>query len=1068
MNPTFVTDVPQPGDFTPSPVKHNVRLGVLFLTCGMPIFSLLSRDVIVVALAMLVGAYFFDLLNYRKSTVGMLWLTVLTVWGSVMAVTVQPGSHHPFHEAAFSMLATLHLACYGMWGTIQFMWLQSDLPELVIFIERTLLAIAPLTSVPLYYTTIVAFIGVRLAPFVLCFVLCALHRIFFIDLKSSWMARPVLQRDEFASFTVVVLVLPAVLYLTSCHRVFVINHFHTVNIIAVVCIPATYLLLQPTKTLAFMMSSGQEHAEGNRTPSSSSAAAHRANMFAFYRRVCLVGCLIGVVHWVVARVLMSRYGHLLLGLKPPLNEIVLNFIGFLAIAIGMLGYQLLQRRKKTRGTADAIRWILILFLSVGMAVLLAVVTGMPRFYYPLSSLCAASLTAYLLDRRNINNFMLFATGTTLSLVWWMFKTFAFLRHDLNVIGNSVHVSLQSLSLMILWCYVISCVVFSTAFSSRKSSFKGALYIHALFVHSIEHILYSQPESSAYPPYLVFLTSAVGIYMSLRLLRHEVLCNTSCALVASVYVSKIFFFLGCMTAQTDEATVSMRRTELAAELSALWWSSMFASSMLWILALERSQKLVRAQPSIHYIYGVLSLTLSIACRNNIIAFIAGDYYSTLPAEFGAVILFWCVLLLPIVYYLHPENNCVRTWRSLHAMVIALGLTLMVLFSPSTSAGYAHILDSDTDSLALVEPLWARPLGIAFLVGLVATLLEAVPFAGHTNALFRLSWWCVLGTIGGFAFSGIFLPFVEMHCILFMCVAFVLFGLTIDVCHYYHTVGHEEGEYEKISWWIFGGALSSLIFAYYLVGNVDVTKLTNNVVYMWEIHTASRSALLALCAALNILVAVLLKCLVSGTPLLPYVNAKRITNSPHLAASIALVCNYATIVGYVCLLLLNYWLYGSQVQESDAVLHLFSSATLLLLHQDGILIIDTGSNAAGQFLPPVLAATVMLVWTAFRHAAESGYYLPWVLPALTMPSHCTHLYALLCGRGFHATAGPRRRGAGLLADVRPHIALFVLLNSVCILFTTSPAAFWLGVLALAEHALALYTSKLYQAWHFEGML
>eukprot|EP00759_Apiculatamorpha_spiralis_P023600 PhF_6_TR27198/c0_g1_i2/m.39976 len=393
--------VPRPSDFTPGPPRHNQKVAFLLLSGIVPILSLLTANLAICAMAAIVMTYFLDLLNYRKSTLLTLWGTVTLVWVSCISQTVRPSNHHPFHEIVFCLILSAYLQMYGIWGTVQCVWLQESYPELALFLERVLLSVSPITVIPLQYTTVVAFVGVRMAPFVICVAFVGIHHVFYCGLKSSWVTGLAMQKDEAMAFTALMFACPTILYFTSYHRVLELTHFHIVNVIALFCIVGVYVLSSP-KTLWFL--DPFDDLRGLPTPAGLSALPAPNSIVKTYRRLLLALCGFGCVHWVVNRILMSRYGHMLLGVRPPHNEIILNFVGCLVVVIGLLSHQLLQR-KKNKEVQNALRWLIILFGSVIASVLLAVVAGMPRFYYPLSSLCAASLTAYILDRRNINNFM---------------------------------------------------------------------------------------------------------------------------------------------------------------------------------------------------------------------------------------------------------------------------------------------------------------------------------------------------------------------------------------------------------------------------------------------------------------------------------------------------------------------------------------------------------------------------------------------------------------------------------------------------------------------------------------
>eukprot|EP00659_Diplonema_papillatum_P012076 gene12076-18659_t len=295
-------------EFAPAYLNFIPELSVLLLSCLLPVLAISGRNVLATLLVGLVTTYIFDYTNSKRMTLLSAWLCIGGVWLGLYFSNV----HLLFTSwlNVFLLLnASLYLFVLGVCASIQFKWLQLQVPELALAAERILLGLSPFVCLPLIFTTLVSLIGSQTAPFYFTVILCGLHKVFYTLKKSAFKASlsPDARREEYINgkpeaflFTLFTFCLPVALELIINFKE-PLSMLVFLNLMTLVLGPMLYLFYKPRDSLWFLY----RNAYGDR-PTADDILNLRS-----VRGIILVAAYLTVLHWLIYRVVFGRFAHLL-------------------------------------------------------------------------------------------------------------------------------------------------------------------------------------------------------------------------------------------------------------------------------------------------------------------------------------------------------------------------------------------------------------------------------------------------------------------------------------------------------------------------------------------------------------------------------------------------------------------------------------------------------------------------------------------------------------------------------------------------------------------------------------
>ena len=1017
--------------FTAGPFRYNKRIGALLCLGGVAILPVLGSATLIVLIVAAIAVYILDFLNFKKGTVVAILMSLLATWASMFATNVVDLSRSADAMLLIVSVSTL-LAVVAGWVILQFHWVQVTFPELVCLLERLVLGLAPIATVPSLFAFIIGGVGSKNAPFVFAVVLCIMHFSFYRRLHSTYLStlNPKLKRfcfatgeEEASAYTALVCLGPVFSYF-AVHNTLDFSAdvaLHVLNISGLLCLPLLYIVWHVRSTLWFIF-------KGAKFESVSEAISARTSIprLAALRFPIAVIAYVGILHCAVYRVVRSRYGYLLSGIAPPFNEIILAFVGYCYTFVGVLMLRL--TRPFENPTTRVVCWFGTIILTTIATVLLGIVAGMPQFFLPMSALTVAAFSAFILDPRQANNYMMFLFSSILMLLWWMYKTFSFIRMDLPVLGESASVSTQAVAVSVLWAYILGAVAFCCGITKSPVLLTVCLILQGLKVTWVEHVLYSQREQGTYPFAFIVITTAVGITLAYRLFKNGILSQDVSGAIAALYIGKFGTWLYDVTAwrYTHLEYADSETDQLlfhAIEGTLTFWC---LSCAAWLLLVSERSKLQLA--TIFAYAAVLS-----ACQRNALVRYALDFafHDEQPGIFrtlGGILLLYGVSVYPIAF--HPTNKF-AVFTKLAAIPLATGVVLLVI-DPALEFMVSNG-ETDGGDIPLQIPGWARVAALCAVVG--ATGSRLIPFMRMHRAI-RVVFWIVLAGAAALACIGTVIPLVDFRVVGCLVAFFILAGLTIEIAHYSKSESY-------VLWIVYACAIASMALCYVSLNNVNIAEVTSIDVYIWELHTTSRHGLLALSGVCNLLIAMLLKFRRSAHALLP--SAIQLT--PNIVQTVGLVTNYSALLAFVILGMLNH-----SIGDGVNAVYIINAAFLLLLHDDDIIFVDL-SKGLFRYLPPFIGAVGPLWFTLMLES--------FAIARKTLPRRIWHfcsatpLLASQVSLVLLMAFGAKKYGSR-----RVVIAICCALDCLMLMVHTSSCVQWMAVVNLTAHACRLYGSEFWK--------
>jgi hypothetical protein len=1041
---------------------NDVAMLVTIAVTFLAVLPIMTHIVVIVLGVGAVATYVLDSLGHRSATLYVMLVTLLVGWLAFYFANFADAWASPAAMLIVISVGTL-FALIGLRSAMSFKSIQTRSPYFILMADNILSATLPVACTPPLLAMLVGVCGGRLAAFALVPLLCTMHFAFYLPRQSSFLEIATDTRRtaaeelvlligayEAAWGTAFVTFLPAIMYPALTSDAYDLSWFNICNYAFLIAAPCAYaLLMDPRLTWWFMRywnvrsvkiavapTLADEEAGGDGVePPSVTVKTSTLDYVCKYRWGLLFVSYSAMLHFAVERLINSRFAYLFVGVTPPFNYAMLLVIGYIASALFLFAGVLLKEEASGKSSKlTPFLWIGALLASVGVSVAVGVVAGMPAFFIPMMALSAATFIAYVIDRRATNNFASFMCASTITLTWWMFKTFSFIRQDLRVIGERFTVSTNEVAGSVLLAYIIGGICIPLAFQESKMPLTIMMVIHGLKISFLEHVLYSQTADAAYPPYFVAATSLIGIVVAYRLYKNEVLVDIAAAYIMGLYGSKFFVYLVQINvAMNEDATYAFEMfiTELFA---------MAACAVLAIAELRHASNQNITTPQFFSVITCWFIVLALGMRDTVLRLVVEwlgfrrpSVIQLCAASAVACATFGYVLAgRYTTKALTAESDEQR--EQLHAAAqLRAKLRKWMLFGLLASATLL-IVDPGLESLAtgentdavsdnpFIAPWWSR---WAVLCALMLTYAGSRLPLQRIHPIVRAVFFVLMSVLLSFAATPLVVPASDIRVTAALTVFLSAAAATVVACHH----GNFESDVCLVMYLVSLVALALGFISLNYV-RVDARDYPLHVqAYEIEAHALSRMGMLAIGSAVNLVVAVSLKCYLNGLPLLS--GARKIEGG--MGSQIALVANYAVIIGYTTMCLLAYW-----VEADSSAMLVAASTLLLLLHNDGVLL-QRLNKGPFRYFPPFVGACATLGW-GVQHEMYDLYsagrawraFVVFIGLAMLVPSHFS------VGRFLYV---PKKRKTTVA-----QVVALVLLDAIVMLATPSHGVRWLAMVGI----------------------
>ncbi|KAG8347768.1 hypothetical protein TRVL_01395 [Trypanosoma vivax] len=1061
-------------EFVTGSPRHVLSISSLLALGLFGAIPLMSAFALSVLLTGCVVSYAVDFAGYRR---GGVFAVVLTALSFGLALFLSNLHSSLLNMGPLCMILSMQglLMCATMASLLHFHWLQLNYPGLICLMERCIVSVTPMFTLPLLFSTIAAFVGSRHAPAWFLASMCILHRLFYQPIESSFISQCRRRRarqggsDDFAgrdiiwgvgagsvvddevkplqvngrpeaiTFTLLLLFLPTTIYISlqnNWREAWIAN---LINAAGMICAPLLYICWDPVKSLWFLRpedKAGRGHLEYD--------PLGIQKIVSKYRKLILALSILVIPNWFVYRLLSSRFRFLFNGLAPPYNGLCVSaamYTGiFSALQIKMLLDADRQQHDMLRPDLLKLRG-LAAFAATASGILLGLATGMPGPFIFLLIFCVFSVNIFLLDRTNEWPMMSFTVFSSLLLMWWMHRMYSFIIVDLHVLGESATVSTAFLTLGVAWCYMLSCMAFTASFSKFKTTFVILMFLHSTKVAWIEHVLYSQKEEGVYPAVLVLLTSVAGVLLSVRLYRNGVLGANTAAFIAASYVAKLPTFLVEVTgsyysADSLDESEAQRR---GIEIGVVWWAALFYGYAVTIFELCRGTQMRASSAKWLFTLFLSSSVALVACTARNFQLALYDFLvqrrlfekAMLPVTLGTCLSSYSFLTYPFILRRKTEYSFVETWLVVSRCTLILGIVLLLLQSVRVSDDQIRknlgVENSDLGNYSA-------------MVGLLLIIAGRYITFSSVHFTFRAMYWmsitCCLSL-----FLTIYLLPVPTFLVLIGVCGFVFFTLlNLDMAHYREQIF-------STGCTIYAVSVCFMIYTFVVLSRLSVDEeLHDDPVFLWELNIEGRKRLLSVIAVTSLFTAIVLRFRLNGKALLP--DAIPL---PHAVAEyLRVIINYSATICVASMTVLNMW-----CNDYEPGLHVTTSPLLLLLVDDGLVFTGLGTKRF-RYFPPLLYA-VTLLWVSYINDAYAvgqtvtdgikQVLLNAVYAFPVIPSQLSLLFLLWFGR--------KSAGTPLAA-----VLVFVVLDVFVLLLSSNKTLQWMAIVGICGQCARLLEAQLLQ--------
>ena len=521
--------------FKPGAFRHNGAAALALLPALAAALGFAHQMVAAVGIVGVLSTTILDLSGAKEATFFGVWLTLgLSLAGSALAMMA--GLDARARETAVSLEALFTLAAeaqlfalVGFWATVQFKWVQAQHSGATLAMERLLMTASPLVSLIVVTHGLVAAVGSGQAPFYSMGFSILLHGAFLSrPLRSSFAGRHPARRKHSGPglavragdakvCTAALFAVPFVLYLVlHSPEVWPAASLaesapHLWSLLLLLGVPLAWLAVCPSAR-------GDPSGALWWSKSASGDAAVAARFTA--ANLALIALVLGLEGRVVFRS-FSQYVRLpapwsFLAVTLALGGgggALLNFLVMFDAAAAMSGEDedvAAPGAGAGPGLGPPPTWAGAVLLASVTAGCLAL--GMPNLALAAALACAAGLALFL-ESLLFRDYLIFVGGLTCAVAWFLRENFWYLDVRAGALG------MGEACTHITACWAISALVPGLAACGvgGEKALGSALAAQALVLAYLERGLVFLPRLSrynegdlTYPPYLVLVTSALGV------------------------------------------------------------------------------------------------------------------------------------------------------------------------------------------------------------------------------------------------------------------------------------------------------------------------------------------------------------------------------------------------------------------------------------------------------------------------------------------------------------------------------------------------------------------------------
>lgn len=465
-------------------------------------------------------AYMMDAMRYKEGS-------FMTLWMSLALTNLCLGYSTLFLDNEYSIPTAILGLCLhsgvllltGLWGTLQFKWIQVQYPAVNIAFEKMMLVGCIPVCGGVVSWGLITHNGISGAPYIASGILCVMYAFFGRPLQSSFLISPhrihtggssmklkTIQDplDSAISF-LFVLVTPPLTYLAAHHQV-IWSWTHLWSIMLLMSGPLLFMSAIP-QGLWWLGDGGI------------ALAAKRALVL-----ISSAGLLAGIE----GRIVFHSFGQYI-KLTPPFSYVTITF-GMYSVAAVVLLY--------ISGSLDNQTAVLLLgpitMVSTAMGCL---VVGVPIWALPAPLICAGGIAMYC-ESKTSRDYMLVICGGLVTGAWFIWHHFWFL--DIVLDGMNLRTFCVLVFIAMVPAFAIPWLI-----SSRLPGVSLLMILQASLMVILEEHLYSGDfmeltfgAHPMFPASLVVASSLLGVFLTRKMHEMQHIENNVSFLLQCIYGAKV--------------------------------------------------------------------------------------------------------------------------------------------------------------------------------------------------------------------------------------------------------------------------------------------------------------------------------------------------------------------------------------------------------------------------------------------------------------------------------------------------------------------------------------------------
>jgi hypothetical protein len=543
--------------------------------------------------------------------------------------------------------------------------------------------------------------GIENSPYYLAIYLCISCYYFLPPARSSFKVgindENVYIQKKYEAFSLVFITqfLPLLFYLVVAHQSLSISFSHFINLLMLLSMPALFLASNPTQYLWFW---------------------YNEDLHSWRKNLVLLLTSFLILSWLEFHIIFKRYSYLFM-MPAPFSYIVVS-IGLYTL----LGVFLIQNR------------FISVFLACVSSSSAAFALGFPIWIIPVVSLAGFCGSSFYYSK-SFYQYVIFAISSTISVVWWLHKSFSFLDYEFKLTILPVDWTMSMTDTTYLMSMLFVFLVATPIFALKKLQFLMtiSLVLSAMSLGVLEQLLYEQGEGF-YSNNYVLMTTFIGMSLSLGLYRKNRISINGTSVLLSIFFSKLAIFL-----------LPNRMVMIATFATSVTFTRLYMSENL--------------RPIYGWMYFLMSGSTLFVFRHILLSPVAAFALGNITESrlLGLVVLALGVSILPLSFKFMKQ---IKLMRKLNIYLIVVG-GIWSFVQPSMS----------TTS-------WIPWIMIIVVMLVLANVLDIISLP--SNSYTRISLFLFIGTSCGLGFSGTWL--YSYHTMVLTCVIFVLAIFVLYSAHF----------------------------------------------------------------------------------------------------------------------------------------------------------------------------------------------------------------------------------------------------------------------------------------------